>query len=632
MLRKVVYGCLAAALSIIFASCSKDEFPQHRSTSLEHTISLDGLSARKGRCLSDEKMQSIYERDVHLKSEIMRGRQEIMQWMSRNHGRSVADEELLTVPVHVIVVHRSQHAVGQGTNIPDARIHSQIEALNQDFLRQNNDASRTPGVFPVSNTRIQFCLANVSPNGAPTTGITRYAYNGNFEQNELSIVRNTGWDHRLYLNIWVAPDIDGLGYASLPSPSSLPGEYEDVVVILTEAFGGPNAGASAPFNLGRTLTHEVGHYLGLDHIWGDGCQIDDGIDDTPQQRAENYECPQHPSPSCSNGGDMFMNYMDYTDDACMNAFSTGQATYMRHILATARQTLTSPGRTACSAGPEDPSDPVSTCDDGIRNGTETGVDCGGRECAPCETGGTNDAGIAAVSAQSQQDGCGGEVVLIARLQNFGSTTLRRVRLTVSTAGHPIAAMDWQGSLAPRASSEIALPAIQLGPGEHAVSATTERPNGTTDSNPANDGMTTAVSSTGGQMMHLVIQPDDYGADISWRIKNEAGKTVASGGGYPDFDHTLIEESFCLPAGCYRLIMRDSYGDGLCCDYGEGRYQLLDHHGAVIFASDGYYGYRESFRFCIEGTTVTAQRHTRDRRAPTARRDAAQNPTAVKSSN
>ncbi|MBK8503408.1 MAG: hypothetical protein IPL46_15030 [Saprospiraceae bacterium] len=91
----------------------------------------------------------------------------------------------------------------------------------------------------------------------------------------------TRWDPNKYLNIWIAASIEGLGYAYLPTPSTLPSPDEDGVVILTEAFGGPNSGASAPFNLGRTVTHEVGHFLGLDHIWGDGCQVDDGITDTP---------------------------------------------------------------------------------------------------------------------------------------------------------------------------------------------------------------------------------------------------------------------------------------------------------------------------------------------------------------
>ena len=342
MKRLLIYVCLAYTF-ILMPSCKKD-------LSIDNLVNKEQsveAVARISRCNTDHRMDLLYQNRPGYRSEILEGRRKEMLNLETRNPTELA---LLTIPVHVIVVHRTGQAVGTGTNISDQRILSQIAALNLDFLRKNADAVNTPSVFKVSGGQIQFCLASVDPNGKATNGITRYATNQDFDNNEITIKRATHWDPKRYMNIWVAPNIDGLGYAYLPTPNSLPSADEDGVVILTEAFGGPNSGATAPFNLGRSLTHESGHYLGLDHIWGDGCQVDDGISDTPNQEQENYDCPSHPSPSCNNQGDMFMDYMDYVDDDCMNAFSTGQVTYMRSILGSSRAQLITPGRTTCSTG------------------------------------------------------------------------------------------------------------------------------------------------------------------------------------------------------------------------------------------------------------------------------------------
>jgi hypothetical protein len=145
---------------------------------------------------------------------------------------------------------------------------------------------------------------------------------------------SNAWDRNKYLNIWVC-DISGgiLGYAQFPGGSA----STDGVVVDYQYFGTIGT-ATAPFNKGRTATHEVGHWLNLYHIWGDdgtGCTGSDLVSDTPNQADQNYGCPAFPQVSCSNGpnGDMFMNYMDYTDDACMFMFSTGQATRMQALFA-----------------------------------------------------------------------------------------------------------------------------------------------------------------------------------------------------------------------------------------------------------------------------------------------------------
>ena len=299
----------------LLTQCKKDSISDSISQDSSH-ISLQ----KPKRCNAENRMQELYGKHPQYQNEIEKGRSFVHEDEYKASIRSA--QETLVIPVHVIIVHRSGQSIGQGANIPNHRISDQISRLNMDFRRNNPDASKTPGIFSTADSGIEFCLANHDPQGNATQGITRFAFNGNFDSNEEEIKSATSWDPERFLNIWVAEDIDGLGYAYLPSPQSLPEESLDGVVVLTSVFGdGPQL--ESPYDLGRTMTHEVGHYLGLDHIWGDGCRIDDGIEDTPSQRDANEGCPVHPSPSCNNQGDMFMNYMDYADDQCMFAFTVG---------------------------------------------------------------------------------------------------------------------------------------------------------------------------------------------------------------------------------------------------------------------------------------------------------------------
>ncbi|WP_197076990.1 GEVED domain-containing protein [Hymenobacter terrenus] len=249
----------------------------------------------------------------------------------------------VTIPV---VVHVLYNTTAQ--NVSDAQIASQIAVLNEDFQKLNADAANVPPAFAslVANVNIAFVLAKRTPTGAATTGIVRKSttrtswpvdnpQTGEFYE---YMKRNSDggsdpWDTSKYLNIWVCNMAGStLGYAQFPGgPAALDG-----VVILTSAFG-KGGSATAPFNLGRTATHEVGHWLNLRHIWGDddgACTGSDLVSDTPNQADENIGVPNYPNPSCSNTSDMFMNYMDYTDDRGMYMFSTGQSTRMNALFAT----------------------------------------------------------------------------------------------------------------------------------------------------------------------------------------------------------------------------------------------------------------------------------------------------------
>lgn len=258
----------------------------------------------------------------------------------------------ITIPIHVIVVHPTGQPIGSGVNFSLEHVQSQIDVLNQDFGRYNSDAGNTPPVFPAADTGIQFCLATVDPDGNPTDGITRYAFDGSFPNNAYAIRQATQWSRDSYCNIWTAPNLPYLGVASLPSTFAPPPEDQDFIHVDAGTFGGPGYATTPNYNLGRTTTHEMGHWLGLLHVWGPGngsCGVDDNINDTPLQQNSNFGCPNHPSPSCGNSGDMFMNYMDYVNDNCMNAFTQEQGDYMNTILSTSRASLNGSSFTACAA-------------------------------------------------------------------------------------------------------------------------------------------------------------------------------------------------------------------------------------------------------------------------------------------
>ncbi|HEX8326037.1 MAG TPA: GEVED domain-containing protein [Hymenobacter sp.] len=276
----------------------------------------------------------------------------------------------LTIPV---VVHVLYNTAAQ--NISDAQVASQIAVLNEDFQKLNADAANVPSAFAAAaaNVNIAFTLAKRTPAGAATTGIVRKSTtrtswpvdNPNTGQFYEYMKRSSDggsdpWNTSQYLNLWVCNLAGGtLGYAQFPGgPAALDG-----VVIRTSAFG-KGGSAAAPFNLGRTGTHEVGHWLNLFHIWGDdgtACTGSDQVSDTPNQADENYGVPTYPNPSCSNTSDMFMNYMDYTDDRGMYMFSNGQSSRMNALFASggARASLkTSLGGTAPGTTTPPPTTPT----------------------------------------------------------------------------------------------------------------------------------------------------------------------------------------------------------------------------------------------------------------------------------
>ena len=252
----------------------------------------------------------------------------LQKWIKNNANKKLSNT--ITIPVVVHVVYNNNNE-----NISDLQIQSQIDILNEDFRRLNADAVNTPAAFlsVAADTEIEFCLATEDPNGNTTSGITRTSTSqSSFSTNDGVKYTSSGgvdaWNPLEYLNIWVC-DLSGglLGYAQFPG-----GAVSSDGVVCDYAYFGNIGTATAPYNLGRTATHEVGHWLNLRHIWGDSNCGNDYCNDTPEHSGSNYGCPSYPSTSNCNGngtsGDMFMNYMDYTDDACMNIFTQDQKTRM----------------------------------------------------------------------------------------------------------------------------------------------------------------------------------------------------------------------------------------------------------------------------------------------------------------
>jgi Pregnancy-associated plasma protein-A len=247
----------------------------------------------------------------------------------------------IQVVVHVVFNTEAQ-------NISDEQVHSQIEVLNQDFRATNADRDIVPEPFTalIADSRIEFELATTDPEGQPTSGITRtqtdvVAFDSDDRVKSSATGGKDPWPTDRYLNIWVCQLSGGLlGYAQFPGG---PPETDGVVSLHT-GFGTTGT-AAAPFDLGRTTTHEVGHYLNLFHIWGDdgtGCGGTDEVADTPNAGGPNFGVPSFPHITCGNGphGDLFYDFMDYTDDAGMVMFTAGQAARMEACLDFARASLT----------------------------------------------------------------------------------------------------------------------------------------------------------------------------------------------------------------------------------------------------------------------------------------------------
>lgn len=315
-MRKTLFG--TAAFLFILAGCKKSLTPQ---TETEMAEEPQAITQRK--CGTQEVLAAQLAADPGL-----RGRMEQIEAFTQKAIRSGLVTRLVGDTIEIpVVVHVVYHTAAQ--NISDKQVESQIAVLNEDYQNRNADKSKIPSVFTAvasNGLNVRFKLSQTIRKSTKTKS---------FSTNDWVKSSARGGDNPVNptttLNMWACNLGQGLlGYAQFPGGASA----TDGVVILYSAFGSrakyPGGTYISTYDLGRTATHEVGHWLNLRHIWGDdgnGCSGSDLVADTPNQGSENYGCPSYPHVSCSNstlGGDMFMNYMDYTDDRCMFMFSAGQ--------------------------------------------------------------------------------------------------------------------------------------------------------------------------------------------------------------------------------------------------------------------------------------------------------------------
>ena len=287
--------------------------------------------AQYNRCGTMENLEMLKQQDPDLEARMAQIESDLQELLTANPEYRTGS--VITIPVVFHVLYSSA-----AHNISDTRLLAQLDVLNKDFAKKNADTTIIPAAFKpfAAGTEIQFCLAKRDPNGNSHTGINRVSTTVTSwsTNNAIKYTAQGGadaWNRNKYLNIWVGNLGGGLlGYAQFPGG----GTATDGVVCLYSSVGGPTApGTANPYHLGRTATHEVGHWLGLYHIWGDATCGNDQVADTPTQQTSNGGCPTYPKLTCGNttSGDMFMNFMDYTNDACMVMFTAGQGTRMNGV-------------------------------------------------------------------------------------------------------------------------------------------------------------------------------------------------------------------------------------------------------------------------------------------------------------
>jgi len=565
-----------AILSLFITSCNKDEdFSQTEDTEeITNTISemrlrTCGHAAHMDKLLDDPEYKRLHEMKL-----------EKVAKMS-NSRALCSSPVILPIAVHF-----------QGVSNPNASClialaESQIAILNQDYQGSNSDINNWTGVnsyFPgVSNGEACIGFQLATQNHPSGFGLS----NGDkaVTINKTSGDQSNAWSG--YINIFVKPNTGVLGYSPLGGSGN-----GDGVVVDANAFGAGsgcgNISPNAPYNLGRTLTHELGHYLLLDHIWGNGgCNSDDLVADTPPQAGENYGCPSIGITSCSTN-DMFMNYMDYTDDACMVMFSAGQATRMENFVNSSLQNVVNNASNVLGSGGGGGGGTTPTCSDGIQNGNETGVDCGG-SCAPCQTTGcstpTNIESeiLTTTKAKLTWDAIPNANKYIIRYKKQGTS-----QWTTKSATSPSKTLT---GLQANKTYQYRVRTICTGPNSPYSPIKT---------------FVTTVGGGGGSSctdFSLYLTLDDWGSETTWTLK-KGNQLVSSGGPYQDGQSgTTISKDWCLEDGCYTFKIKDSYGDGICCWEGYGEYQIEGDDGTYIY-SPGEFGYSETQQFCISNGAVT----------------------------
>ncbi|WP_395049249.1 T9SS type A sorting domain-containing protein [Flavobacterium sp.] len=494
---------------------------------------------------------------------------------------------VITIPVVVHVIYDGE-AIGLAPNITDAQVQSQITVMNQDYRKM----LATPGynTNPVgADTEIQFELAKQDPNGNPTNGIDRVSLNQSSWSDidiEATLKPSTIWDPTLYMNMWSVKFTDKtlLGYAQFPDGSSLGGlsanggtANTDGVVSNYDVFGSKayDDGSfllDATYNKGRTMSHEVGHWLGLLHIWGDSPCGDDYCADTPVHHDANYGCPI--VVNCdANGNEMVDNYMDYTDDACMDIFTLNQKDRITTIINNAAR------RSSLKTSTKNAAIPLFAIDAEVKlEGYYPSSICG------------------AIPNQTIQK---------ITIYNRGTSNLTSATLNYNINGGSNIVYNWSGDLATNKSATFPITINSASNGTINVTSISSA-NGGTDQRLTNNTASgtfiipIAPSNYAYTNYEFRLQQDLWGSETTWSIKDGSGTIIYSGGPYTDKPAlplpTLITQTWTLASNqCYTFTINDSAGDGICCGTtnGDGYYDIKTNSGAIVVTSGASFTSSES---------------------------------------
>lgn len=501
---------------------------------------------------------------------------------------------VLTIPVVVHVIHNGD-AIGANENISDAQVISQITVLNQDYRRMAD----TPGFNenPVgADTEIEFCLAQRDPNGLATTGIVRHNLSNStwdMDDIESELKPQTQWDPNLYLNLWVVSDITinifgmsmpGIkGYAQFPSASGLEGleGEQDIanlsgVVIGHKYFGSPEVYADGTYDSedvrGRTASHEIGHFLGLRHIWGDGdCTMDDFCVDTPEAaEATEGTCPSGVDSCPDNPGvDMVENYMDYSSEGCMNIFTQDQRDRMVAVLQNSPRRASLTSSEACSAAEEHDND-------------------GSLQIQEVEI-----------------TGCSNTFAPVLKLFNSGLEDLESAIIKYSVDNGNELTYNWSGSLEHGEEAVINLPSLSAMPGGHELNTSLTSVNGAADAYIFNNVRAYAFTIAANldiTEVTIEVKQDAFGSETTWELTDDEGTVVASGGPYEDImdpqsEMPLHTETVALATGyCYTFTIEDEGDNGLVGIFGQGHFALTS--GNTLIGNGGMFGDSDSVSFGV----------------------------------
>lgn len=451
------------------------------------------------RCAVMEHEQYLQQQNPSRAADRQLFEQATQNWIANNQN-AMSTQAVITIPVvvHVVYFNSTQ-------NISNNQIFSQIQVLNEDFGRTNPDASNTPSYWTsiAANTDIQYCLAQRDPNGLATTGIERRQIGSNvtFSTNDNVKHYSTNgldaWDPTRYLNLWVCNLGGGLlGYGEFPT-NSVSNTFGLVMGYF--CFGsnytsyGTFSSITGAYDRGRTSTHEIGHCFDLYHIWGDdgsSCSGSDLCGDTPNQADEHYGCPSGSQVSCSNGpnGDMYQNYMDYTDDICMNLFTLNQKTRMLAVL----------------------------------NSTPYNALQTSNGCVPVSNAAL-DAGISAIGTPNGTL-CGTSFVPSVTLKNFGVSTLTSCTINYKIDNNTVQTYSWTGSLATNATATVTLPSMTTTAASHTFTCYTSAPNSGTDGNAPNDQSTSNFTCSAGGVTPPVFEGFEGTTFVpaGWSLNNPDG--------------------------------------------------------------------------------------------------------------